>query len=66
MAGFSLHFHDHALAYASEEYIGIFYDDWIERAISIDEKNINWGFPHEIGHMMDIGERILIARKKIL
>ena len=47
----------YALAYASEEYIGIFYDDWLERAISIDEKNINWGFPHEIGHMMDIDQR---------
>jgi hypothetical protein len=47
----------YALAYSTDEYIGIFYDDWIERAISIEEKDIKWGFPHEIGHMMDIKER---------
>ena len=47
----------YALAYAGNEHIGIFYDDWIERAIFIEEKNIGWGFPHEIGHMMDISER---------
>ena len=47
----------YALAYAGNEHIGIFYDDWVEKAISIDEKEIGWGFPHEIGHMMDISER---------
>ena len=47
----------YALAYAGKEHIGIFYDDWIERAISINEKEIDWGFPHEIGHMMDISDR---------
>ena len=47
----------YALAYAGNEHIGIFYDDWIEKAIYIDEKEIGWGFPHEIGHMMDINER---------
>ena len=47
----------YGLAYASSEYIGIFYDDWLEKAIYIVEKEIGWGFPHEIGHMMDINER---------
>ena len=49
----------YALAYAANEHIGIFYDDWIEKAISLDEKEIGWGFPHEIGHMMDINERTI-------
>lgn len=47
----------YGLAYASSEHIGIFYDDWLEKAIYIVEKEIGWGFPHEIGHMMDINER---------
>ena len=47
----------YALAYAANEHIGIFYDDWVEKAIFIEEKKIEWGFPHEIGHMMDISER---------
>ena len=47
----------YALAYAGNEHIGIFYDDWTDIAISLNEKEIGWGFPHEIGHMMDISER---------
>lgn len=43
----------YALAYAALEHIGIYYDDWVEQAIYMDEKTIGWGFPHEIGHMMD-------------
>ena len=49
----------YALAYAGNEHIGIFYDDWVEKAIFIEEKEIGWGFPHEIGHMMDINERTI-------
>ena len=45
--------------YAYTEHIGIFYEDWIERAIYFVEEDIGWGFPHEIGHTMDIGERIV-------
>ena len=47
----------YGLAYAYSEHIGIFYDDWIESAINFVEKKIDWGFPHEIGHTMDISER---------
>ena len=47
----------YALAYAGNEHIGIFYDDWIEIDISLDEKEVGWGIPHEIGHMIDIDER---------
>ena len=43
--------------YAYTEHIGIFYDDWVEKAINFVEVDIDWGFPHEIGHTMDIGER---------
>ena len=46
-------------AYAYTEHIGIFYDDWIDLAINFVEKEIGWGFPHEIGHTMDIGERVV-------
>ena len=49
----------YALAYAGNEHIGIFYDDWLEKAIYLEEKEIGWGFPHEIGHMMDINERTI-------
>ena len=51
------HVQPYALAYAFTEHIGISYQDWIDSALFIEEKDIGWGFPHEIGHMMDIGER---------
>ena len=41
-------------AYAFTEHIGIF-SDWINTAIYAQA--YGWGYAHEIGHMMDIGER---------
>ena len=46
-------------AYAHYEHIGIFYQDWIDLALNFVEKDIGWGFPHEIGHTMDIYERVV-------
>ena len=46
-------------AYAHYEHIGIFYQDWIDLALNFVEKEIGWGFPHEIGHTMDIYERVV-------
>ena len=47
----------HALAYASTEHVGIFTDNYFERALNFSIKKIGWGFSHETGHMMDIRER---------
>ena len=44
-------------AYAYTEHIGIFSESWINSALYLVEEEVGWGFPHEIGHMMDIGER---------
>ena len=43
--------------YATVEHVGIFYDDWIESAVHFNRDKLDWGFPHEIGHMMDLSDR---------
>ena len=45
--------------YAFIEHVGIFSQDWIDRSLNFTLKTIGWGFPHEIGHMMDIPERTI-------
>ena len=49
----------YALAYAYTEHIGIHDKEWIDSALNFNLNELIWGFPHEIGHMMDISERII-------
>ena len=46
-------------AYAFTQHIGIFRHILIVRSLNFNIKEIDWGFPHEIGHMMDIPERTI-------
>lgn len=46
--------------YAGNQHIGIFGQDWIDNSLNFSIKTIGWGFPHEIGHMMDIPERTVV------
>ena len=51
------HAQPYGAAYASDEHVGIF-DDWlISATYSSNTGSFGWGFAHEVGHMMDIGER---------
>ncbi len=50
-----------AAAYAAYEHIGVFPVDgdtsWIDNAIQLTQ--YGWGFAHELGHMLDLPERIV-------
>ena len=45
--------------YGFTEHIGISGQDWIDRALNINEEDIGWGYPFVIGQMLDINERII-------
>ena len=47
----------YAAAYAYTEHIGIQVGGWQD--IALQGSNWGWGMTHEIGHMMDIGERVV-------
>ena len=47
------------LAYAHYEHVGLFKDNWFERVLNFNIKTVSWGLTHEIGHMMDIRERVV-------
>lgn len=47
----------YAAAYAYTEHIGIQTNNWQDTAIT--GENFGWGMTHEIGHMMDISERVV-------
>ena len=53
------HAQPYGAAFSHIEHIGIFDPFWIDQALYLKEEDIGWGYPHEIGHMMDIGERIV-------
>lgn len=44
-------------AYAYTEHIGIFGEDWLRNALY--SEGVGWGFTHEIGHMIDMSERVV-------
>ena len=45
------------LAYSYFEHIGTHDKEWIDIALGFEEKIVGWGYPHEIGHIIDIEER---------
>ena len=47
----------YAAAYAYTEHIGIQTNNWQDTALM--GENFGWGMTHEIGHMMDISERVV-------
>ena len=47
-------------SYAYTEHVGIFYDHWLATAAHFLQDEIGWGYPHEIGHMMDIDDRKIV------
>lgn len=46
-----------AAAFATDQYVGIFVDEWFRLALDFNIKQIGWGYAHETGHMLDIPER---------
>lgn len=44
-------------AYAYTEHIGIFGEDWLRSTLY--SEGVGWGFTHEIGHMIDMSERVV-------
>lgn len=46
-----------AAAYAYTDHIGIFLNEWIE--LAANTTFIEWGYAHEIGHEMDINQRLV-------
>jgi len=46
-------------SYAFIEHVGIFYDHWLKTAAHFSQDEVGWGYPHEIGHMMEIDDRTI-------
>lgn len=47
----------YAAAYAYTEHVGIQTNNWQDTALT--GENFGWGMTHELGHMMDISERVV-------